>query len=73
MIVFLKKLLYEPALFFGVATSIVASAAGVWSNDVLAFIAAELAIAGGFVIRAKTVTKRHQAEQPNGFVDLSNN
>jgi len=69
---FLKKLMYEPALFFGVTTSIVASAAGAWSNDVLAFIAAALAIGGGFVVRAKTVTKKFAAEQPNGFVDLSN-
>ena len=70
---FLKRLMYEPALFFGVTTAVFASAAGVWSNDVLAFIAAAFAIGGGFVTRSQTTTKKFLAEQPNGFVDLSNN
>ena len=62
MLVFLKKLLYEPALFFGFSTAVFASAAGFWSNDVLAFIAAALAIGGGFVTRSQTMTKRHAAD-----------
>ena len=69
---FVKKLMYEPALFFGVSTAVVATASGVWSNDILAFIAAALAVAGGFVTRSQTTTKKYAAEQPNGFVDLSN-
>ena len=72
MIPFVKKLLYEPALFFGVTTSLLASAAGVWSNPPLAFVAAAFAITGGFVTRSQTTTKKFAAEQPNGFVDLSN-
>ncbi len=57
MIVFAKKLLYEPALFFGFSTAVFASAAGFWSNDILAFVAAALAIGGGFVTRSRTSTK----------------
>ncbi len=59
MIPFLKKLLYEPALFFGVSTAVLATAAGVWSNDVLAFVAAAFAVTGGFVTRSQTTTKRY--------------
>ena len=63
MIAFLKRLLYEPALFFGVTTAILASAAGFWSNDILAFTAAAFAIAGGFVTRSQTTTNKTLAEQ----------
>ncbi len=66
MLVFLKKLLYEPALFFAVTTAVFASAAGVWSNDVLAFIAAAFAITGGIVTRQLTTTKKYAAESPGG-------
>ncbi len=62
MIVFLKRLLYEPALFFGFGTAVLASAAGFWSSDVLAFVAAAFAVAGGFVTRSATTTKRHTAD-----------
>ena len=66
MLVFLKKLLYEPALFFGFSTAVFASAAGFWSNDILAFVAAALAIGGGFVTRSQTTTKKFAAETPGG-------
>ncbi len=59
MITFLKRLLYEPALFFGFGTAVLASAAGFWSSDILAFVAAAFAVAGGFVTRSQTVTNRH--------------
>ena len=59
MIPFLKKMMYEPALFFGVGTAVLATAAGVWSNDILAFTAAAFAVAGGFVTRSQTTTKRY--------------
>ncbi len=55
---FIKRLVYEPALFFGLTTAVLASAAGFWSSDPLAFLAAAFAIAGGFVTRSQTVTKR---------------
>ena len=73
MLVFLKRLLYEPALFFGFGTAVLASAAGFWSSDPLAFAAAAFAVAGGFVTRSQTVTKKWNDEQPNGFVDLEAN
>ena len=66
MIPFLKKLMYEPALFFGLTTAVLASAAGFWSNDILAFTAAAFAIAGGFVTRSQTTTKKFAAETPGG-------
>ena len=72
MITFLKRLLYEPALFFGFGTAVLASAAGFWENAFLAFAAAAFAIAGGFVTRSQTITKKHAATLPDGFVDLSN-
>lgn len=70
MLEFLKRMMLEPALFFGVTTSILASAAGVWTNQPLAFAAAAFAITGGFVTRSMTVTKKHASTLPNGFVDL---
>ena len=59
MIVFLKRLLYEPALFFGFGTAVLASASGVWGNEILAFVAAAFAVAGGFVTRSQTTTKKY--------------
>jgi len=73
MLTFLKRLLYEPALFFGFSTAVVASAAGFWSNDILAFAAAALAVGGGFVTRSQTMTKKYAATIPDGFVDLEAN
>ena len=73
MLTFLKRLLYEPALFFGFGTALVATAAGFWSSDILAFTAAAFAVAGGFVTRSQTITKKHAATLPDGFVDLEAN
>ncbi len=70
MLTFVKKLMFEPALFFGFSTAVFASAAGFWSNDILAFVAAALAIGGGFVTRSQTKTKKYAATIPNGFVEL---
>ncbi len=66
MLVFLKRLLYEPALFFGFGTAVLASAAGFWGNDILAFTAAAFAVAGGFVTRSQTTTKKFASETPGG-------
>ncbi len=62
MIPFLKRLLYEPALFFGFGTAVLATAAGFWGNDFLAFAAAAFAVAGGFVTRSQTTTKKYAAD-----------
>ena len=64
MFEFLKKMAYEPALFFGVTTAVLASASAIWGNDILAFAAAAFAVTGGIVTRSLTVTKKHQAETP---------
>jgi len=70
VIPFLKRLVYEPVIFFGFGTGVLALAAGVWSSDILAFTAAVFAFGGTFVTRTQTVSKKWADEQPTGFVDL---
>jgi len=62
---FLKKLAYEPALFFAVGTALTATAAGIWTNQILAFAAAAFAVVGGIVTRSLTTTNKTLAEDNN--------
>ena len=59
---FIKKMAYEPALFFAVTTAVLATAAGIWSSDILAFTAAAFAVAGGIVTRNLTTTNKTLAD-----------
>lgn len=69
------RLMYEPALLFGIPTVVFATAAGVWSAEWLAFGAAALAGIGTLVTRDNTVTKAYAKDnpEPTGFVDMEAN
>lgn len=57
------RLMYEPALLFGIPTTVFAVAAGFWSATWLAFLAAVFAAVGAAVTRANVTPVR---KKPHG-------
>ena len=56
-----QRLLYEPALVMQIPTVVLAFAAGIWTNEWLAFAAGAWAAVGAIVTRAN-VTPVHSTE-----------